>query len=78
MNRSALFAVLLLFAICAANALGADDPQKQIEALQAGLQHSQQQTATCNLGQIQMAAEIDALRRKIAALEEAAKKAAAK
>ena len=62
-----LLAILLL---AASQALAADDPQQTIEALQAALAQSQHQTAQANQIQLQMAAEIAALRKEI----EAAKK----
>lgn len=59
-------AVLLLVA---SQAFAADDPQKTIEALQAALAQSQQQTAQANQIQLQMAVEIAALRKEIEALK---------
>lgn len=62
-----------LFFLCG-SVMAADDPQVQIQALQAALTQSQMQTNQCNVGQINMAVELDALRRKIQMLEESAKK----
>ena len=61
-----LFAVLLL---AASQAFAADDPQKTIDALQAALAQSQQQTAQANQIQLQMAVEIAALRKEIEVLK---------
>lgn len=61
-----LFAILLL---AASQAFAADDPQKTIDALQAALAQSQQQTAQANQIQLQMAVEIAALRKEIEALK---------
>ena len=61
-----LLAILLL---AASQAFAADDPQKTIDALQAALAQSQQQTAQANQIQLQMAVEIAALRKEIEALK---------
>ena len=61
-----LLAILLL---AATQAFAADDPQKTIDALQAALAQSQQQTAQANQIQLQMAVEIAALRKEIEALK---------
>lgn len=61
-----LLAILLL---AASQAIAADDPQKQVEALQVALQQSQAQTAQANQIQLQMAVEIAALRKEIEALK---------
>lgn len=54
----------VLFAV---NAIAADDPK--IDALQAAIAWSQQQTNSCNAQQLQMAAELASLRKRIAELE---------
>ena len=59
---------LAILLLAASQAFAADDSQKQIEALQAALAQSQQQTAQANQIQLQMAAEIAALRKQIEAL----------
>lgn len=61
-----LLAILL---IAASQVFAADDPQKTIDALQAALAQSQQQTAQANQIQLQMAAEIAALRKEVEALK---------
>lgn len=58
-----------IVALLAAPAMAADDQARQIEALQAALQWSTQQTNTCNAQQLQMAAEIAALRKRISELD---------
>lgn len=68
----------LLPLFLASSALAADDPQVQINALQAALKQAQIQTNQCNIGQINMAVEIDALQRKVQAFEDVAKKATEK
>ena len=61
--------LLAILALAASQAIAADDPQKTIDALQAALQQSQQQTAQANQIQLQMAVEIAALRKEIEALK---------
>ena len=61
--------LLAILALAASQAFAADDPQKTIDALQAALQQSQQQTAQANQIQLQMAVEIAALRKEIEALK---------
>ncbi len=70
---------LLLLALFAFPAFAADDPRAQIDLLQAALNICQQQTQDANAAALQrmapLVAQNAALQKRVAELEEAAKKA---